>query len=134
MCIALFMALQYDCPMGTPKELERYLYRDFLSWPEGERWELTDGVAYAMVSAAYRRHQGIVGELNRQFANYLLDDPCRVYPAPIDVKFSPDVDDEAPTVLEPDVVICCDQEKLTREGITGAPDLDIDLTLLFQAG
>jgi Uma2 family endonuclease len=120
--------------MGTPKELERYLYRDFLSWPEGERWELIDGVAYAMVSAAYRRHQGIVGELNRQFANYLLDDPCRVYPAPIDVKFSPDVDDEAPTVLEPDVVICCDQEKLTREGITGAPDLDIDLTLLFQAG
>ena len=87
--------------MGIPKEFERYSYGDYLSWPEGERWELIDGVAYAMSPAPYRGHQEIVGELYRQFANYLLDKPCRVYTAPFDVKFNADEDDDAPTVLDP---------------------------------
>jgi Uma2 family endonuclease len=116
--------------MAHPKELERYSYSDFLSWPEwpeGERWELIDGVAYAMAAAPYRNHQGIVGELYRQFANHLLDGPCRVYTSPFDVKLSPDEADDAPTVLEPDVVVCCDPEKLTRQGITGAPDLVVEV-------
>ena len=117
----------YTDPMGALKELERYSYRDYLSWPEGERWELIDGVAYAMAPAPYRAHQGIVGELHRQFANYLLDGPCRVYAAPFDVKFNADADDAAPTVLEPDLVVCCDPNKLTPQGIHGAPDLVVEV-------
>ena len=113
--------------MGVPEEFERYSYRDYLSWPEGERWELVDGVAYAMAPAPYRGHQEIVGELYRQFANYLLDRPCRVYAAPFDVKFNADADDNAPTVLEPDLVVCCDPNKLTPQGIHGAPELVVEV-------
>ena len=113
--------------MSVPKEFERYSYNDFLSWPEGERWELIDGVAYAMAPAPYRSHQGIVVELTRQFANYLLEGPCRVYAAPFDVKFSADENDDAPTVLEPDIVVCCDPKKLTPQGIHGAPDLVVEV-------
>ena len=113
--------------MGIPKEFERYSYGDYLSWTEGERWELINGVAYAMSPAPYRGHQEIVGELYRQFANYLLDKPCRVYTAPFDVKFNADEDDDAPTVLEPDLVVCCDANKLTPRGIHGAPDLVVEV-------
>lgn len=68
--------------MGAPRELERYSYRDFFAWPEGERWELVDGVAYAMSPAPSRSRQGVVGELHRQFANHLLGRSCEVYVAP----------------------------------------------------
>ena len=115
--------------MGLPKELERYSYGDYLSWPEGERWELVDGVAHEMSSPPSRRHQELVGELLRQVANFFADreGPCRVYVAPFDVKFSPPEDDAAPTILEPDVVVCCDPKKLSPQGMNGPPDLVIEV-------
>lgn len=30
-------------PQGEGKE---YSYADYLTWPEGERWEIIDGIAY----------------------------------------------------------------------------------------
>ncbi len=36
-----------------------YTYADILSSPEGERWELIDGIAYNMTPTPPRRHQEI---------------------------------------------------------------------------
>ena len=33
---------------------ERYTYKEYKTWPEGERWELIEGVAYAMSPAPMR--------------------------------------------------------------------------------
>ena len=41
----------------------KYTYNEYCSWPEDERWELIDGVAYNMSPAPSSRHQGISGEL-----------------------------------------------------------------------
>nr|WP_275261046.1 Uma2 family endonuclease [Nitrosococcus halophilus] len=43
-----------------------YTYGDYLTWPEEERWELIDGVAYGMAPAPSRNHQEILLELSRQ--------------------------------------------------------------------
>ncbi len=34
-----------------PKEYERYSWDEYRSWPEEERWELIDGVAYDLSPA-----------------------------------------------------------------------------------
>lgn len=113
--------------MPLPKEEERYRWSDYLAWPEGERYELIDGVAYAMSPAPRRRHQEISGEIFRQTANALRGKSCRVYDAPFDVKLSADEDDDAPTVVQPDITVTCDRTKLTQQGMTGPPDLVVEV-------
>ncbi|MEI8096328.1 MAG: hypothetical protein WCG80_19115 [Spirochaetales bacterium] len=47
--------------LGLPLEKhdERYTYRDYCQWPDDERWELIDGVAYNMSPAPTTKHQGL---------------------------------------------------------------------------
>ncbi|MFP4705408.1 MAG: Uma2 family endonuclease, partial [Spirochaetaceae bacterium] len=56
----------------------------------------------------------ISGEIFRQAANALSGRPCRVY-------------DEAPTVVQPDITVTCDRSKLTEQGMTGPPDLVVEI-------
>jgi Uma2 family endonuclease len=57
----------------------------------------------------------------------LHDAPCEVYPAPFDVKLSREEEDERPTVVQPDLTVVCDPAKLTEQGVTGAPDLVVEI-------
>jgi len=41
----------------------RYVYKDYLAWPEDERWEIIDGTAYNMSPAPTERHQRMVGNI-----------------------------------------------------------------------
>ncbi len=50
--------------MSTPSLIERYTYEDYKSW-EG-RWELIDGIAYAMAPAPYPKHQRVVSHIWRE--------------------------------------------------------------------
>ena len=108
--------------MPLPKEHEKYSYSDYLSWPEGERWELIYGIAYAMSPAPSRYHQKLCGNLHYLIQDYLNDKNCEVYVSPIDVKFSSEEEDNEPVILQPDIVVVCDEDKLKDEGIAGAPD------------
>lgn len=112
------------------KQDDRFSYADYLTWDDDKRWELIDGQAYCMPPAPSRRHQAWLGELYRQFSNYLLDKPCQVYLAPFDVRLpdaSEDGDDEIDTVVQPDIVVVCDQSKLDDRGAKGAPDLVVEI-------
>lgn len=113
--------------MQLPKEAERYRWSDYLAWPEGERYELIDGIAYAMSPAPQRRHQETSRAIFRQIDGSLAGKPCEAYFAPFDVKLSPDTDDDAPTVVQPDITVTCDRSKLTEQGMTGPPDLVIEI-------
>ena len=107
----------------------KYTYGDYLKWSDDERWELIDGVPYSMSPAPSRHHQEICMELSRQFANYLLHKSCRVYPAPFEVRFPSSVvnDEDIQTVVQPDIAIVCDQNKLDDRGCKGAPDLIVEI-------
>jgi Uma2 family endonuclease len=117
--------------MGVPvKRDERpYTYGDYLNWPDEERWELIDGVAYDMTPAPSLQHQRVVMELSRQLANYFRGKVCEVFVAPIDVRLprEEEKDEEIDTVVQPDIVIICDPEKLDEKGCRGAPDLVVEV-------
>jgi len=118
-------------PQLKPKDNQRYCYSDYLTWNDGERWELIDGVAYSMSPAPGRRHQEISGELFRQLANYLKGKQCKVYDAPFDVRLSDQADasdNYIETVVQPDILVVCDRTKLDEKGCNGAPDLIIEIT------
>ena len=102
---------------------KHYTYADYKEWElaEGERYELIYGEAYCM-SAPNTYHQSILMELSRQIANYLAGNPCKVFPAPFDVRLFFEEDESDDTVVQPDITIICDPKKRGKEGGRGAPD------------
>lgn len=106
-----------------------YTYADYLLWKFEERIELLRGKIRAM-AAPSRMHQGIATHLTRFFANALWKSPCKVYVAPFDVRltrFSKAKNREITTVVQPDLCVICDPQKLDELGCVGAPDLIIEI-------
>lgn len=115
--------------MALPAEKSRYTFADVMTWDEKDRIEIINGEA-VMMSPPSRIHQKISGELFRQLANYLEGKKCEVYPAPFGVRlFEQDGDtpEDVDTVVEPDISVVCDQNKLDDHGCKGAPDLIIEI-------
>jgi Uma2 family endonuclease len=117
-------------PLPKLKEDEHFTYADYLTWDDDKRWELIDGVAFCMSPGPNRLHQKWLGELHRQIANYLEGKPCEVYLAPFDVRlpeYSTASDEETTTVVQPDILVVCDHDKLDDRGVNGAPDLVVEI-------
>ena len=111
-----------------PKE-KRYSYADLLSWDDSTRYELYDGQPVALASPS-EAHQSILGELYLQLGNYLKGKRCKAYLSPFDVRiFEEDGDspESVDTVLQPDLMVVCDQSKVDQRGVHGAPDLVIEI-------
>jgi Uma2 family endonuclease len=111
------------------EDARAFTYGDYLTWPDDERWEIIDGVAYCMSPAPTPRHQQQLVEVTRQFANHLSGSPCRVYVAPFDVRL-PDADepdDAVTTVVQPDLAVVCDAARIDARGCRGAPDLVLEI-------
>ncbi|MFZ3130941.1 MAG: Uma2 family endonuclease [Desulfosporosinus sp.] len=106
-----------------------YTYAHVLTWPEHERWEILQGVPYAMSPAPTIRHQEVAGALYRILGNYLQGKACRVFIAPLDVLLTEEQepDEQIQTVVQPDVFVVCDKSKLDKNRCKGAPDLIIEV-------
>ncbi len=116
--------------MGLPRrDLEHHTYGDYLTWPEEVRYELIDGYAYLMAPAPDLAHQDVAGEIYRQVANALEGKPCRAFVAPVDVRLPKvgETDEAVDTVVQPDVLVVCDETKLDRRGVRGAPDWVVEV-------
>ena len=108
-------------PVGLKKG-RRYTYQDYLTWPDEDRWEVIEGIAYDMSPAPSVKHQRIVWNIVANISNYLgSHGKCRGFSAPTDV-----VLDEH-NVVQPDVFVVCDSAKIGERAITGAPDLVIEV-------
>lgn len=108
---------------------QKYTYKDYKTWPEEERWELINGIAYNMSPAPKRIHQKVSLNLERIIADFLDNRPCEMYHAPFDVRLPErnETDDKIQTVVQPDIVVVCDENKLDEYGCKGAPDLIIEI-------
>lgn len=107
---------------STAKRIDKkYTYADYLTWPEGERWEIIDGEAYDMTPAPTTSHQRIVQRIGAKIELFLTGKPCVPFIAPTDV-----VLDDA-NIVQPDVLVVCDKAKITEANIQGAPDLVIEV-------
>ncbi len=116
--------------MALPKSSDRrFTYADYQQWPDGERWELIDGEAYAMAPAPTISHQTLAGQLFRQIDEALDGSPCRALIAPVDVLLrAPDeTEDHATTVVQPDILVVCGPEKITERNVRGTPDWIIEV-------
>ena len=103
-------------------------YADYKDWElkPGERYEIIYGKTSAM-PAPNTFHQSILMELLKQIAVFLTGKKCRVYPAPFDVRLFYEEDESDDTVVQPDISVICDREKLGKEGCRGAPDLVVEI-------
>lgn len=104
-------------------------YADYVAWSGVERFELIDGAPYDMTPAPGTAHQRVVGELYRQLSSAMMDAPCEAFVAPLDVRFAEADEslDQASSVVQPDVLVLCDPDKLDAEGVRGAPDVVIEV-------
>lgn len=107
-----------------------HTYADYFSWPDDERYELIDGIAYFKEPPApSRSHQEVVGELYHQIRLALKGKRWRAYIAPFDVRLpkGSEPDDLVDTVLQPDV--CANSANSTSaecvEPLTGSPKFSL---------
>lgn len=108
-------------------EVKKYTYEDLLQMGEEERYEVINGVLYKMESPI-TLHQQIVGELYVQFYKYLEDKKCKVFISPLDVCLSGIKNPKKEyNVVQPDIMVVCDENKITEKCIKGAPDLIIEV-------
>ena len=109
--------------MTIPAENTSQLFswREYKEWPEDERWQIIDGHAYRMTAAPSIRHQKITGNLYASIREKLKGKPCTTFIAPTDVVF----DDY--NIVQPDVLVVCDDNRITDANIQGAPDLVIEV-------
>jgi len=104
----------------------RYTYADYLEWEGPQRYQLFNGEAFQMASPSVT-HQGILMELSLQFGSWLRGKPCQVFASPLDVRLFPKEDNSDNTILQPDLLVVCDKNKIVKGSVNGAPDLVIEI-------
>jgi len=103
---------------------EYLTYKDYLNLDDGVRYELIDGVLYNMAAPTVF-HQRISKRLFKWLDDFLEGRKCEAFYSPIDVRLKADKHDDV--VVQPDIVVVCDKNKIDKKGIIGAPDLVIEI-------
>ena len=109
--------------MIAKQNKEYYTYADYITWNDDQRYELIDGEIYLMALPT-TTHQRIFGRLFRKFGDHLDGKKCEVFP-PLDVRLNWEKGDD--TVVQPDLLVVCDPDKIDDKGCKGAPDLVIEI-------
>ena len=104
-----------------------YTYSDYLLWQFSERVELIKGFIRKMSPAPSRKHQTISYNLTLSIGKFFQNHPCSVFVAPFDVRLPIENKKKDNTVVQPDLCIICDENKLDDKGCNGAPDLIVEI-------
>ena len=109
----------------------RYTYADYLTWQIDEMVELIKGKVFRNAAAPRRIHQDIAGRLFAKIFDFVESHQCKVYSAPFDVRLplqtKSKLNEDIDTVVQPDICVVCDLEKLDEMGCIGAPDLIVEI-------
>jgi Uma2 family endonuclease len=106
-----------------------YTYADYLKWDFKERVEIIGGKLYEMMPAPGSRHQRFSGAIFGLLWNFMKGKDCQVYAAPFDVRLPgrSKEDEKINTVVQPDVCVICDKNKVDARGCLGAPDIVVEI-------
>ncbi len=104
-----------------------YNYSDYLNWRFNERVELIKGFILKMSPAPSSAHQTVSNNLSGVFYENLKRKPCRVFNAPFDVRLPIKSEKKDTTVVQPDLCIVCDENKIDKKGCNGVPDLIVEI-------
>ena len=109
---------------------KQYTYADYLTWFDEKRRELYNGFIKLMSPAPTKSHQKIIANIHLILGNYFKKKQCEVFFAPFDVRLyrnGEKENDKINTVVQPDICVICDHDKLDEHGCIGAPDLIIEV-------
>ena len=111
-------------PPALQPQVEKMTLEQYELLPAEQRVEVFDGVVYNMASLS-QTHQALSLQLSTAINTYILrkKGSCRVFTAPFDVKLS----DQPLTMVQPDIMIICDKDKLDQKRCNGAPDFIIEI-------
>ncbi|WP_395054225.1 Uma2 family endonuclease [Flavobacterium sp.] len=104
-----------------------YTYSDYLMFKFSERVELIKGFILKMSPAPSRFHQEVSQNLSGCFYENFKRKSCRVFVAPFDVRLPIQSTKKDTTVVQPDLCIICDENKLDDKGCNGSPDLIVEI-------
>lgn len=118
--------------------LRKISYEEYMNLVHSsdQRYELIDGVIYLMASPGFN-HQVVVNEIAGHFYNYFRGRPCRSLTAPLDVRLFGHATkfEEDPNVVQPDVVVICDEEKVNEDNkYEGIPTLVVEVLSPWTKG
>ncbi|MEX2512917.1 MAG: Uma2 family endonuclease [Cyclobacteriaceae bacterium] len=107
----------------------RYTYADYLGWEMEEMVELIRGKVFRQAAAPRVIHQRVAGNVFVAFSIYLKGKKCDVFIAPFDVRLpvKSKKNEDIDTVVQPDICVICDPDKLDEAGCIGAPDLIVEV-------
>ena len=111
-------------PPALQPQLETITLEQYENLPENRRAEVFENVVYDMASPS-QIHQALSMELSNIIYNYIKNKKgsCQVFSAPFDVKLS----DTPLTIVQPDIMVICDKNKLDGKRCNGAPDFIIEI-------
>lgn len=103
-------------------------YKDYLEL-EDVSMEVIDGIPFLMSPSPTVEHQRILRKLILKFSNYFEDTNCEVFSAPLDVILINENEEilDSKNIVQPDIFIVCDRNKIGDKNIVGAPDLIVEI-------
>lgn len=107
-----------------------YSCADYLTLPFDEMAEIIKRKVFKSAATAPRSvHQKISGNVFYRLYKHLENQPFEVYDAPFDVRLPAKSKKNADifTVVQPDICVVCDKNKLDEFGCIGAPDLIVEI-------
>jgi Uma2 family endonuclease len=124
-----------ETQVEEPESPYGFTYADYLTWNFKERIELIRGKIFKMSPAPTVNHQRISINIASSLAFFLKGKPCQILHAPVDVRLKGKPfrnkkrrDDQVTTVVQPDIIVVCDPEKLLDiRSIDGAPELVVEI-------
>lgn len=106
------------------KKQGEFTLDDYYAMPEDTRVELIDGVLYEML-APTTIHQDFGFQIAHRLQEHIKKNmgKCWVAVAPVDVQ----LDCDNRTMVEPDVIVVCNRDKIIRRCVYGAPDFIVEV-------
>lgn len=115
----------------TYKTQRKIGYEEYMALVEStdQRYELIGGEVYLLASPNFN-HQIVVREIAGVFYNYFKGKRCQSLTAPLDIRlygFATKFEED-PNVVQPDIVVICDVDKVNEENkYIGIPTLVVEV-------
>jgi prevent-host-death family protein len=104
-------------------------YQDYLRITEESenRYEYIGGELYLLASPTYP-HQKAVGEIFGVFITWFRGKDCEPLVSPFDITLIKDEKEENINVVQPDIIVICDRDKINEDGkYLGTPPLVVEV-------
>lgn len=113
-----------QAPYLTRKRQGEFTVDDYYALPDERRVELIDGIIYDMASPT-SIHQAISAQIFHLIFDHIKKNKgmCMAFCAPLDVQ----LDCDNKTMVQPDVMVICNRDKLRKKKVFGTPDFIVEI-------